>query len=262
MGPEPRKLRFCISTLAFFTFFDWIGLYFRVDIAPNQTTPLHQILFLFSAIAILSLGVSLALMRLFDRTTGFLHFVRVSVVPLVFVTVFGAIAIQAFLWLSERYEEARVQSKSGPLKNVLVIITDTLGADHLSAYGYGRQTSPQLDSIETQGVLFDNAFAASSWSLPSHASLLTGEYPHQHHAELKGLNQSVPTIAEALRDQGYRTAAFSANRLFFSRRVGLDRGFIHFEDYFDSVNDAVYRTFYGNLFIQLLERLGFESVVP
>lgn len=56
-----------------------------------------------------------------------------------------------------------------------------------------------------------------------------------------GLN-GLPTLGEALQKQGYRTGAFSANRIYFTSNVGLGRGFIHFEDYFDSVGDCFVRT--------------------
>src|SRR5579864_4493620 len=66
------------------------------------------------------------------------------------------------------------QPAVGDAPNVVLIIVDALRADHLSAYGYGRSTSPNLDRIASKGVLFENAIAPSSWTLPSHASILTG----------------------------------------------------------------------------------------
>ena len=68
----------------------------------------------------------------------------------------------------------------GDAPNVLVIVVDTLRADHVSAYGYTRATSPNLDRMAQQGVLFENAVSTSSWSLPSHVSLLTGRYQFEH----------------------------------------------------------------------------------
>ena len=122
----------------------------------------------------------------------------------------------------------------GASPNVLLIVVDTLRADHLSAYGYARNTSPNLARIAAQGVMFDNAIAPASWTVPSHASLLTGVYPHDHRTELDYdvLGTQWPTVGEVLLGKGYRTAAFSANVLNFSRGCGLARGFIHFEDYY------------------------------
>ncbi len=167
--------------------------------------------------------------------------------------------------------------------NVLVIVVDTLRADHLSAYGYSRPTSPNIDRLAQQGVLFENAIAPSSWSLPSHASLLTGAYQFEHGvANVQpmpwgGWGKSgmggYATLGEALERRGYRTGAFSANRVYFTRGVGLGRGFIHFEDYFHSAADSFLRTLYGrevsrtllassprNPVRWLLLRMGFTSL--
>ncbi len=58
--------------------------------------------------------------------------------------------------------------------NVILIVIDTLRADHLSAYGYGRKTSPNIDRLAAGGVLYEQSISASSWTLPAHASLFTG----------------------------------------------------------------------------------------
>jgi arylsulfatase A-like enzyme len=117
--------------------------------------------------------------------------------------------------------------------NVLVIIVDSLRADHLSPYGYSRDTSPYVNQLAQQGVLFENAVAPSSWTLPSHASMLTGLYPHEAHVELEkdDLSANLPTLGEAMGKAGYRTAAFSANYFMFSRDHGFMHGFSHFEGY-------------------------------
>src|SRR5262249_54978081 len=125
----------------------------------------------------------------------------------------------------ERRDLSRLPAAAPGASNVLVIVVDTLRADHLSCYGYSRSTTPHRDRIASQGVLFENALSTSSWSLPSHASLLTGMYPFEH-----GISQvrpmpiftfaaptlgDYPTLGEAMQRQGYRTGAFSANRVYF-----------------------------------------------
>ncbi len=67
-----------------------------------------------------------------------------------------------------------------PRPNVLVISADTLRPDHLGCYGYERNTSPNIDALARRGALFSNALSTSSWTLPSHASMLTGRYPASH----------------------------------------------------------------------------------
>ena len=112
--------------------------------------------------------------------------------------------------------------------NILLIVLDAVRFDHLSCYGAERPTSPSLDALAEQGVLFENAFAAGSWTPPSHAALFTGKYPSQcgtmgHQLRL---NNSHLTIAEFLRRQGYRTAGIGS--AWISRRQGFAYGFEHF----------------------------------
>ena len=66
--------------------------------------------------------------------------------------------------------------------NLVLISIDTLRADHLSAYGYARPTSPRIDAFAREALVFDEAFTTSPWTLPAHASMLTGLYPEEHGA--------------------------------------------------------------------------------
>jgi arylsulfatase A-like enzyme len=111
-------------------------------------------------------------------------------------------------------------------RNLLLISLDTLRADHLGCYGYPRPTSPFLDRLASQGVLFEQAWATSPWTLPSHASLFTGLYPSQHGVmtEERALPADLPTLAESLRERGFATAGFVSG-IFLGARFGLGRGF-------------------------------------
>lgn len=122
-------------------------------------------------------------------------------------------------------------SKSSPPPNVLLVVVDTLRADHLGSYGYARPTSPHLDALAARGVRFSQAHATSSWTAPSVASILTGLYPAVHGVETAAsvLGPKVPTMAEAFRAAGYATGAISANPVFVSPRVGFERGFQSFD---------------------------------
>jgi arylsulfatase A-like enzyme len=119
----------------------------------------------------------------------------------------------------------------GQRPSVLLIVIDTLRADHLGCYGYHRPTSPRLDALARTGVRFANARAPSSWTAPSVASILTGLYPAVHGVERSTsvLAAQVPTMAEAFRAAGYATAAFSSNPVFVSPVMGFGRGFDRFE---------------------------------
>lgn len=147
-----------------------------------------------------------------------------------------AVCVLAYAPVRETSQRATLPA---PLNtpNVLIIIVDTLRADHLSPYGYARDTSPYVNQLAQQGVLFEHAIAPSSWTLPSHASMLTGLYPYQTGVENDKdiLSGSLPNLGDAMESRGYRTAAFSANYYFFSRSRGFIHGFTHFEDYAQSI---------------------------
>lgn len=113
--------------------------------------------------------------------------------------------------------------------DVLLLVMETLRADHLSGYGYGRKTSPHLDKFLSEGVVFHRAYAQSNWTVPSVASLLSSFYPSSHrvlsaHHLLSG---DVVTLAEVLKEAGYRTSAYSANIL-VDPQNGFDQGYDYF----------------------------------
>ena len=129
-------------------------------------------------------------------------------------------------------EPAAAAEAGGPPSLVLVTI-DTLRADHVSSYGYPRPTTPNLDALAAAGARFETAYAVSATTLPSHATLFTGRDPGGHGVLKNGwpLPPDVPTLAEALRDRGYETAAFVSSFV-VERRFGLARGFDHYDDDF------------------------------
>jgi len=111
-------------------------------------------------------------------------------------------------------------------RNLLLISLDTLRADHLGCYGYERPTSPFLDGLAAEGVVFERAHAASPWTLPSHTSLFTGLYPSQHGVKDEGFSvpEEVLTLPQSLGERGFATAAVVSAH-FLAPRYGLDRGF-------------------------------------
>jgi arylsulfatase A-like enzyme len=120
----------------------------------------------------------------------------------------------------------------GAAPNVLLITIDTLRADRLSGYGYPYETSPSIDALAARGVVFRRAIAASSKTVPSHASIMTSRYVRQHsvgHANGDSILVTESTLAEHFQSAGYATAGFVGNIL-LTRSVGLDRGFDHYDD--------------------------------
>jgi arylsulfatase A-like enzyme len=124
-----------------------------------------------------------------------------------------------------------VSKGRGPVRPRLILLVsiDTLRADHLGCYGYDRPTSPRLDALAREGVLFEDVSSPSPWTLPAHASLLTGLYPSHHTLKShdRFLPTALPTLAMLLAREGFVTAAV-VNSHNLSPRYGLDRGFQHF----------------------------------
>jgi len=114
--------------------------------------------------------------------------------------------------------------------NVLWIILDSLRADHISSYGYSRNTTPHLDRLAENGVIFTQAISPGTGSPSVHTSWLTGLYPSEHGIwggpNIK-VSPNLPLLSELMCDAGYLTAGFSTN-LHFGKRYGLDRGFSSF----------------------------------
>ena len=108
--------------------------------------------------------------------------------------------------------------------NVLLITIDTLRADRLGCYGYSRPTSPNIDAFAEQAVLFSRAYTTSSFTPPAHASIMTSMYVHNHGLYTwEAMDDERQTLAEAMRDAGYRTAA--STNLQLLTRENLGQGF-------------------------------------
>ncbi len=109
---------------------------------------------------------------------------------------------------------------------VVLVSIDTLRADHLGLYGYERPTSPVVDALAVESTVFDEAMSSSPWTLPAHATLLTGLYPSRHGltSHERYLSSSLKSLAQIFSQAGYRTAAV-VNSHNLGPEFGLDRGF-------------------------------------
>jgi arylsulfatase A-like enzyme len=116
--------------------------------------------------------------------------------------------------------------------SILLVSIDSLRADHLGAYGYERETSPVFDRLAAEGVLFENASAASSWTLPSHITLLTGLAPEGHGVfeTSRRLGLDAVTLPEVLKGAGYSTAGFVSGP-YLESRYGYTQGFDVYDDF-------------------------------
>lgn len=112
--------------------------------------------------------------------------------------------------------------------NIVLISFDTVRADHLGVYGYGRDTSPNVDSFAERAVVFDQAISQAAWTLPAHGSMMSGLYPARlgvlHYPATHKLPVANPVLPEMLRNAGYATAGFTGGG-FVSEHYGFDRGF-------------------------------------
>lgn len=147
--------------------------------------------------------------------------VSVSSVRRLVLLVGSAVAIGvagAALWFSA--------AGPGP-PNVLLVLWDTVRADHMSLYGHDRPTTPRLDAFAQGSVVYENAVSPGMWTVPSHGSMFTGLAPSTHGAgfEWRWLDHHHTTFAEHFQDNGYETFAFSANPNLSKRGANLLQGF-------------------------------------
>jgi arylsulfatase A-like enzyme len=166
-----------------------------------------------------------------QRTARFQRLVRMSFLPIVCVLA----ALAASPWVGDWLGRSRARAVPllpGGSPNVVLVVLDTVAADHLSLLGYRRSTSPTLVELAERGIRFDSARSASSWTLPSHATMFTGRWLHELSVGwLTPLDGTYPTLAEYVGSRGYATAGFVANNAFCARDSGLARGFTHYQDF-------------------------------
>jgi arylsulfatase A-like enzyme len=181
---------------------------------------------------LLALGASVRIVPSLERrASGFHRLVRWTFPVLVGLVPILAAALWGQDWIEQQREAARTLPPPGS-PNVLLIVLDTVAAGHLGLYGYHRPTSPTIDELAPRGIRFDRVQAASSWTLPSHANMFTGRWPHELSVGwLTPLDGANPTLAEFLGARGYATAGFVANYWYCARDSGLARGFTVYRDY-------------------------------
>ena len=159
-----------------------------------------------------------------------------------------AVAERGLNRLSEWSGIKYLPADSSGSPNLLLIVMDTVRAQNTSMHGYRRLTTPFLDHISQKGVQFERAFSTSNWTLPSHASMFTGRWHHELSVGWEApLDDTYPTLGEVLYDHGYLTSGFVANTEYCSYDFGLDRGFVHYEDYGTSAADVLNSASLGRL---------------
>ena len=158
------------------------------------------------------------------------------------------VGVAAGVWFAHTRRPAR--NRQTDLPNILLITLDTTRADHLSCYGYTRATSPHIDALAAEGMVYDRCIATSSWTLPAHASLLTGRFPTSHGAiydpngavvlagilpgewanyRVSALGDRIETLATVLKRHGYATGGVVGGP-WLKKPFGLGQGFDDYDD--------------------------------
>jgi arylsulfatase A-like enzyme len=231
-------------------FVAWAGLGFAAGL---PSLPLYLTLTIVPWVVALLVVTGAAFLA--ERQSRLRRFPLVVLVVLVVFTLFAPPVAEL-----ARTIDGAAPSRYAPPENapdVLLVVLDTVRADHVGAYGYDRDSTPVFDRLAREGTMFLDATAPATWSLPSHASLFTGTFPTTHgaHAEHRRLDASGPrTLAEVLADHGYETRCFTANA-WFSAPLGLVRGFGWTDESWRRGRAGQTRLFA----LRLLDRLGFGA---
>jgi arylsulfatase A-like enzyme len=145
----------------------------------------------------------------------------------------AATALLAALMIGSATSVGCARSRPAPPAPLIWIVVDTLRADHLEWYGYGRATAPQLRPLVDQGVLFERAYTTTPETSPAIASMLTGLHPYRHGVEhlYMRLPNRAPTAATLLAQAGYATAAFVSSFVMIRDFSHFDRGFQTYDDF-------------------------------
>jgi arylsulfatase A-like enzyme len=132
------------------------------------------------------------------------------------------------------------EAAPGRRPNVVLIVVDTLRADHLGCYGYSRPTTPAIDALAAGALRFEHAYAQAPWTTPSVAAILTSRFPAELgiHEAPDRLDDRFATLAETLRAAGYRTGAVISH-FFIGKEWNFQQGFESFDDSNVQGHDAV-----------------------
>jgi arylsulfatase A-like enzyme len=172
----------------------------------------------FTLLAVLCLGLHAVTERLLGVSARTARFRVVPAAGVLLLSIAAAVRSGASLGTPAGEGTAR--------PSILWIVMDTTRADHLSCYGYPKPTTPHVDEIAADGVLFENAMSQASWTLASHFQMITSRFAA---GKEKILDRRFDTAPEMLRARGYRTGAVLAN-FSLGRRSGFEQGFDTFMD--------------------------------
>jgi len=202
------------------------------------------------------LAVDLLALAWFEARKG-LNLARPALAIFLVIVSAGAIAASIALPLPGRNQVAAAPATPAPERqgpNLIMIVLDTLRADHMGMYGYERDITPWLDEFASKATVYENVSGSSSYTLPTHATLFTGLLAETHgavelhnhdnangvsllelglqadFAEVAPLPEDAVTLAEILKARGYETGAICANTAYLARAFNMDQGFDTYVD--------------------------------
>lgn len=149
-----------------------------------------------------------------------------------FLLVVGIIAVAVMKFMEQGGDDGEPAPPYVPPKHLVVISIDTLRADHLGAYGHSKKTSPNIDALASEGVVFENHYTNYPLTLPAHLTQLTGVSTLGHRVRdnlYHRLPTELATLPEVMKEQGFRTGAFVSAHTMKSGS-GIERGFEVYDD--------------------------------
>lgn len=214
-----------------------------------------------AALLIVSLGVAVLLASMAARTPErTLLLARRGAIGLAVLTI--GLGAGERLMRGDRAPTIAAAPEAAP--NVLVVVLDAVRARSMSLYGYHRATTPNLDSMAADGVVFERAIAPSSWTLPSHASMFTGLPAGALSTSWRTpFDGAVPSVVTVFQQRGYATGAFVANFFYTHHESGLAAGFEEFRDFKVSYQQLVRSSTFGQtpFFNRLIYARTFGAVL-
>ena len=215
------------------------------------------------ALLALALGVATQVARFARARPGaFARITRTATVGMLAISVASGISYNTVRAWRERQALAGLGAAPDGAPNVILLVLDTVRALSLSAYGYGRETSPFLAELAARGVRFGRAISPAPWTLPSHASMFTGRYSSQQTGNwTTPLDGAHATLASVFASYGYATGGFVANLRYCGREYGLGRGFQTYRDFAMVQSQIVGSTMAGRRLLGLYNDLAGKYVL-
>jgi len=155
---------------------------------------------------------------------------------------------------AERQRDSLTRVRSDRPRPVLFVVLDTTRADHLSAFGYHRKTSPHLEALASEGVRFSRFYTNGAWTRPSITTFFTSKHRHEHGVEIDQpkILASQPTVTESFREAGYATVGIVGNQT-VRASYGFDKGFETYIDIYDELSHNPHASVLADRAIQWID---------